>query len=250
MEFLVLGPLMVIDHGGHEVRIASVEQRRLLSLLTLNAGSIVMANFLADQLGLSYGALRTSISRLRRAVECDVLVTAPPGYLLGTRTVDSLQFEVALGLAHGVDDYSTLVLLRSALGLWRGEAYAEFAHELWAMAGARRLEELRAGAIERMVELLVESGELGEAVANLESHIVRHPFRDRPRFLLMRAFAEAGRRVDALRAFQEYRTFLAEEFGTEPSRDIIVLERQIAQEAHPIAPAFWRSRATLYPAAR
>jgi DNA-binding SARP family transcriptional activator len=250
MEFLVLGPLIVIDDDGHEVRIASVEQRRLLSWLTLNAGSIVMANPLADQLGLSHGALRTSISRLRRAVGCDVLVTSPPGYLLRTRRVDSLQFEAVLDLAHGVDDHSTLAQYRSALGLWRGEAHAEFAHELWAMAGARRLEELRAGAIERMVELLVESGDLEEAVANLESHIVRYPFRDRPRYLLMRAFAEAGRRVDASRAFQEYRTFLAEEFETEPSRDIIVLERQIAQEAHPIAPAFWRSRATLHSAAR
>ena len=93
--------------------------------------------------------------------------------------------------------------------MWRGDAYAEFAHEQWAMAESRRLGELRAGAVEDLAGLLLDGGDCNTAIATLEPHITTYPFRDRPRGLLMRALAGAGRRVDALRAFQDYRRFLA-----------------------------------------
>jgi DNA-binding SARP family transcriptional activator len=44
---------------------------------------------------------------------------------------------------------------------------------------------------------------------------------------MMRALAESGWRVDALRAFEEYGALLAEQTGTEPSHSITDLERQI-----------------------
>ena len=43
----------------------------------------------------------------------------------------------------------------------------------------------------------------------------------------MGALADSGRRVDALRAYQEYRVFLAEETGTSPSCTLTELEHEI-----------------------
>jgi DNA-binding SARP family transcriptional activator len=129
-----------------------------------------------------------------------------------------------------LDDSSTRrAVYEAALGLWRGEAYAEFAHECWALVESRRLEELRASAVEDLAALLVAEGEWTDAITRLEPLISLHPFRDRPRALLMRAYAESGRRVEALRAFQAYRTLLVEEVGTEPSSSIVALERDIAR---------------------
>jgi DNA-binding SARP family transcriptional activator len=238
MEFQVLGPVRVIPDEGPQIRLGSAEQRRLTSLLALHAGSVVMADLLSDKLGLSPGALRTSISRLRRALGSDVLVTAPPGYLLRTRDVDARKFEDVIRIARARDAWAAISLYKSALGLWRGEAYAEFSHELWAMAESRRLEELRSGAVEHLAELLLAQHEFAEAVAYLEPMISKHPFRDRPRSLLIRALAESGRRVDALRAFQAYRTFLAQEVGTEPSSEFVALENEIVSEAlnHVVTP--------------
>ncbi|MGZ4138088.1 MAG: AfsR/SARP family transcriptional regulator, partial [Actinomycetota bacterium] len=113
--------------------------------------------------------------------------------------------------------------------LWRGDAYSEFAHEEWAAGESRRLAELRAGATEDLVELLLGAGEWTMAIATIESLIDREPFRDRPRGLLMRALADSGRRIDALRAFQTYRTFLVDEIGTEPSALLVALDREIAR---------------------
>jgi DNA-binding SARP family transcriptional activator len=232
MEFQVLGPLRAIDSDGTEVRLASAEQRRLLSQFIIQAGSVLGAELLADRLGLSHGALRTSVSRLRRVVGSELLVTAPPGYQFRSRDVDSRTFEELLAKARSLDDVAAKrSVLERALGLWRGDAYAEFVHERWALVESRRLEELRAGALEDLVETMLGQEQWSEAIARLEPLIAVHPFRDRPRALLMQALAQSGRRVDALRAFQSYRTLLVDEVGTEPSSIIVALDREIARDA-------------------
>ena len=45
----------------------------------------------------------------------------------------------------------------------------------------------------------------------------------------MRALADSGRRTDALREFQVYRTVLRDEVGTDPSDAIVRLDREIAR---------------------
>ncbi len=232
MEFQVLGPLRVIDSEGSEIRLGSAEQRRMLSLFVLHAGAVLAADLLSDRLDISHGALRTSVSRLRRIVGSHLLVTAAPGYQLRSREVDARHFEDLLASVRSIGDRGTKrVVYESALGLWQGEAFAEFAHERWALVESRRLEELRAEAVEDLAELLVDEGEWTGAIIRLEPLIAEHPFRDRPRALLMQALADSGRRVEALRAFQCYRTLLVDEFGTEPSSKIVELEREISRGA-------------------
>ena len=99
MQFDVLGPLRVVGAQGARVAMTSVAQRRLTCILVSRAGVVVSADSLAEHLELSPGALRTSVSRLRRIVGFDVLVTAPPGYELRSDDVDARRFEQLLDAA-------------------------------------------------------------------------------------------------------------------------------------------------------
>ena len=126
------------------------------------------------------------------------------------------------------DDPDRLALLEEALALWHGDVLDEFRHEPWAAPEVARLDELRALAVENRAEVLIARSRAGESVAALEAHVAVNPLRDRPRGLLMEALASDGRQADALRAYQSYRSFLAEEVGTEPSAWVRSIERRIA----------------------
>jgi DNA-binding SARP family transcriptional activator len=229
MKFNVLGPIEVVGAGGTRVNMVGAAQRRLTAMLVLKAGTMVPAECLSSRLGLTPGALRTSISRLRRVVGPDVVVTEPPGYELRVVEIDARLFEIQIAKARvSVDARTAIDEFAEALTLWTGPAYAEFADESWAFAESRRLAELRANAVEELVDRLLEVGDVGRAIDRLEALIVDEPFRDRPRGQMMMAYAQSGRQTDALRAFQAYRTFLHDQAGTEPSTAIVTLDRQIA----------------------
>ncbi len=235
MEFKVLGSLQVVGQDGVPIDLSSASQRRLVCLLLVR-GAVVSADSLAEHLGISPGALRTTVSRLRRLLGFGTLARVPPGYELRADALDAREFEDCLARAVEADDATRArQLLEEGISMWRGDAYAEFAHEPWALAESRRLGELRAGAVEDLAVLLLESGEWSATIASLEALIATHPFRDRPRGLLMRALADCGRRVDALRVFQDYRRFLIDEVGTEPSPELVALDRAIARRAEPTA---------------
>ena len=229
MDFMVLGPLQVCGSEGEHVRLSSDAQRRLVSVLVLHAGALVRSEELAELLGLSPSALRTSVCRLRRHLEAEVITTEPPGYALHGGAIDVERFERGLALARDADgELARRRILEEALARWRGVPYAEFADEPWAACEVQRLTELRCGAIEDLVGLELAAAEWSRAAARLLPLIEEEPFRDRPRGLLMRALAGAGRQAEALRAFEDYRTLLRDEVGTVPSPSLVALDRAIA----------------------
>ena len=88
----VLGTIRAFDAEGEELVLASRSQRRLLAILCLRSNSVVRSVVLEEHLGLSGGALRTSISRLRRVIGAECLVTGAAGYQLRA-DVDVGEFE-------------------------------------------------------------------------------------------------------------------------------------------------------------
>ena len=223
----VLGPIRVFDADGRRVILASQAQRRLLAMLSLRTHTIVRSVVLEEHLGLSAGALRTSISRLRRVIGPKSLVTESAGYELKA-WVDAVEYERLVNEAFRSDAERARSLLEQAGALWEGPAYDEFAHEPWAENEARQLDELHSAAVEELVLLLVDAGEPAAAIAAVLPLIEEQPYRDLPRSLLMRALDKAGRRTDALRQFQDYRLVLQGEIGTEPSGALVELDRAIA----------------------
>lgn len=221
----LLGGVHAVAVDGSAIDLPSMSQRRLLAILALHSPRRLRSEWLADILGITPGALRMSVSRLRTAIGGGVLQTASTGYSV-LSDVDVLQFSEAVAGAADADD--RMRGLERALGLWTGPPLEEFSGEEWADGEIARLTELHAGTVDDYAEELISARRSTDAVAVLEAQVARHPYRDRSRGLLIRALASAGRQGDALGAYQQYRSVLIEELGTEPSPDVVRIERRVA----------------------
>jgi len=221
----VLGPVCGVAPDGSIIDVPSASQRRLLGLLAVHAPRPLRAEWLADVLDVSAGALRTTVARLRTTIGPAALRTTSSGYAL-VSDVDATQFCSAVATADRATD--TLGALELALALWTGPALEEFQGEEWARGETARLTEIHGASVDDYIDQLISDHRETDAIAAAEGQIERYPYRDRSRGLLIRAFALAGRQADALRAFQSYRSLLVEEFGTEPSPEVVRTERRVA----------------------
>jgi DNA-binding SARP family transcriptional activator/WD40 repeat protein len=242
--FGVLGPLEVRD-GETLVHVPGRQERALLALLLTAPGrvfsvaSIVEALWGDDPPGRAAKSVQSYVFRLRQALPrngTEVVVTRSPGYMAVVEPdqVDAEHFKglVVAGrrvLAEGRPDEAA-TLLREALGLWRGEPYAEF-DEPFAVAERTALEELRTTALEDRIEAELRTGAGAELVAELEALTARHPWRERLWVQLMVALFRARRQADALDAYRRARRVLGEELGLEPGPELRETEaRVLAQD--------------------
>jgi DNA-binding SARP family transcriptional activator len=221
----VLGAVYGVAPDGSIVDVPSASQRRLLGLLAVHAPRQLRAEWLADVLGITTGALRTTVSRLRTTIGSATLRTASTGYSLEGE-VDAAQFCSAVANAGKACD--RLGALEQALTLWTGPVLEEFQAEEWARGETARLTEIHAASVDDYIDQLLADHRETDAIVAAEGQVGHYPYRDRSRGLLIRALALAGRQADALRAFQTYRSLLVEEFSTEPSPEVVRTERRVA----------------------
>ena len=238
MEFRVLGPLEVVEEG-HPIELHGRRQRALLACLLLHANEVVATERLLDDLwpgGEDSRLVHVSVSRVRKALGAERLLTRPPGYVLrvGAGECDREEFgalamEGRAALRHGrAEEAGTL--LRRALALWRGPAFADFAYEPFAQAEAARLEEARLACLEERVEADLALGEHGELIGELERLVHEEPLRERLRAQLMLALYRSGRQVEALELYRETRRVWSEELGIEPGAALRDLEAAILRQ--------------------
>ena len=232
----LLGPVEVrVD--GRAVPLPGARQRMVLTMLLVDFNRMVPARQLIDELwevalpADPRGALRTQVSRLRRALgpAGGDLVTVEGGYCLNVQRgqLDATRFEDMLAEAARTRGDRALGLVDEALALWRGPAGGEFADRPFALATVTRLNELRLVAAERRAELLLIAGLVEEAVATLQALVAEHPEREQARGLFMQALYRAGRHTEALATFRSWRRYLAEELGLDPSPALRRIEQDI-----------------------
>ena len=238
MEYRVLGPLEVRD-GEESLPLAGAKQRALLALLLVHANHVLSRDRLIDELWggeppeTAVQSLQVYVSRLRKLLPADALLTRPPGYLLEVAPdeLDLQRFERLLdagreALAQGESEEASR-LLHDALALWRGPALAEFAFERFAQGEIGRLEDLRLAAVEERIEADLVLGRHADLIGELEALIVENPYRERLRGQLMLALYRSGRQAEALEAYQAARHALVDELGIEPGADLQRLEKAI-----------------------
>lgn len=75
----VLGPIQAVSTSGHSVDVASASQRRLVAVLAAEAPRSVRAERIQDLLAVSPSALRTTVSRVRKALGADA-ISGPQGH--------------------------------------------------------------------------------------------------------------------------------------------------------------------------
>lgn len=243
VEYGILGPLAVRLPDG-VVTPASWAQRLALSVLLVEAGRVVPADRLIEELWGDgppddpAAALRNQLSRLRRVLgpAAADLVAAAGGYRLRLerRQLDAARFEDLLASSRRTNGDDALAMLDEALALWRGPALGEFADRPFAQPEAVRLEELRLTAVEQRAELLLCLGQTGDTVVSLGALLAEHPHREGARASFMEALYRQGRHTEALAVYQSWRRHLAEELGLEPSPTLQRLERDILR--HALAP--------------
>jgi predicted ATPase/DNA-binding SARP family transcriptional activator len=228
----VLGPLEV-RRGSALVPIDGFKRRQLLAVLVAARGAEVSIDRLGEALwedeppDSARATLQSHVSRLRRAIGPDSLVHGSgAGYALdlGLVDMDALRFEDLAATVAAEDRVSTL---EEALGLWRGQAFGEFAELPVVRGEAMRLEELRLTATEELIEARLEQADDARTVAELEVLVAAHPLRERFWRQLMVALYRTGRQPEALRRFAELRTMLREQMGLSPSTAAQTLEAQI-----------------------
>jgi DNA-binding SARP family transcriptional activator len=234
MEFRVLGSLEV-HAGGEPLALGGRKQRGVLALLLLHANQVVSTDRLIDELWgerpprTVEAYIQNCISRLRRVLGREVIETRPPGYLLHVdpQDVDALRFEHAVEEASRLGPPERAAALREALEYWRGPPLADLVFEGSARIEVARLDELRLTALELRLDAELELGRHEAVLAEIDALARRQPGRERLRYLQMLALYRSGRQRDALRAYQEARLELIEQFGLEPGEDLRALERMI-----------------------
>jgi len=239
MQIRVLGPVEV-ESGGVDIRLGGPKQRTILALLVVQVGKVVSVDALIDGLwgedptAGARSTLQTYVSNLR-ALLGDVIVREGGGYrlLADPAGVDAVRFEQAVVEATtlaGTRPAEAAQRLSAALALWRGHPYADVHGSFPLELEARRLEELRLGAIESRVEAELALGRHAELVPELGVLCSEFPFREEFCAQLMLALYRSGRQAEALRAFQKTRTALVEELGLDASERLRELEHRILNQ--------------------
>ena len=233
-RYLILGPLEVRD-GEIEVALPGGQQRKLLAILLLHAGEAVSSDRLIDELWdgkppeTAAKALQGYVSSLRKQLGPDAVETVGAGYRLtaAPEDLDSHRFEELLAEARPLGRAAAAAKLHEALALWRGPALADFQYDDFARNEIERLEELRAGGIERRIDLELALGHHDDLVPEIEALVHAYPLRERLRGHLMMALYRSGRQAEALDAYRDARTTLRDELGLEPSEELQALQRAI-----------------------
>jgi predicted ATPase/DNA-binding SARP family transcriptional activator len=239
LEFGILGPLEAWS-GGDRLDVGGGKQCALLAVLLVRTGEVLSTDVLLDQLWAgdppptAKTALQGYVSGLRKALGPDAgrLQTVGGGYVLRLDgdELDARRFERlaqrARASASGNPELGA-ELLREALGLWRGQALADFTYERFAQSEIARLEEARLVAVEDLNDAELACGRHAELVGELEAQVATYPLRERLRGQLVLALYRSGRQADALTAYQQTREVLVEELGIDPNPALQQLEKAI-----------------------
>jgi DNA-binding SARP family transcriptional activator len=178
--------------------------------------------------------VQRQISDLRRSLGApSVIETQSPGYVirLSAEQLDLHRFErlteeAGRALADGEAGVAAR-LLRDALRLWRGAPLVDFAYESFAQAAIQRLAEIRLAALAEQIEAELALGHHARLIGQLEQLVAEHPLHEPFRAQLMIALYRSGRQAEALDVYRKTRAVLVEEFGIEPTRALLELERSI-----------------------
>ncbi|MBC7273169.1 MAG: AfsR/SARP family transcriptional regulator [Streptomyces sp.] len=243
--------------NGVSVAPTAPKPRQVLALLALHADQVVPVAALIDELWAgrpprsARTTLQTYVLQLRDLITValqeqgsaaggapavsakDVLVTAPGGYLLvsGEGTSDVREFERLTGQGYRAMDAGDFPgaagLLRQALDLWSGPAFADVQTGAQLEMEAKRLEESRLCALDQRIEADLRLGRHRELLAELTVLTSRYRAHENLHAQFMLALHRSGRRGEALDVYHKLRSTLVRDLGLEPSARLRRLQQSI-----------------------
>jgi len=138
--------------------------------------------------------------------------------------VDIELFRLSLAAARRARDADGY---RRALGVFGGELLPDDPYEEWTTGPRRELHEEYLAGLTEMSELLEAGGDIPGATGAVRLLVVAEPTREESHAALMRLYALAGRRGDALRQYDYLVEVLDNELGIEPGAGVQRLREEI-----------------------
>lgn len=246
MRFSVLGHFEV-THDDRIYTPSAPKVRQVLAVLALRATEVVSVDALIEELWgenppkSAVTTAQTYIYQLRQAFRepdgneaalCSIS-TRLPGYTL---EIDREHID-ASAFTHLLDEGRRLLekderdeacrVLHQALGLWSGPALGNVTCGPLLRRYATHLEESRITALELRIAADMRIGRHRELIPELRSLVSLHPFNEWLHAQLIISLYKAGRRGDALRAYQELARILNLELGLDPSADLQRIHRAV-----------------------
>ncbi|MBB5960627.1 DNA-binding SARP family transcriptional activator, partial [Saccharothrix tamanrassetensis] len=239
VELRVLGQVEVLVDGTR-VDLGHARQRCVLAVLVVEAGRVVATDELVDRIwgGRPPRRARQLVSNylsLLRHLLADagvdevVIQRRGGGYvvLVDPERVDVHLFRRLVDGARAEGDQGrALQLLERAAGLWRGEVLAGL-DTPWIASVRQGLELERFAADTDRLDLALRLGRHTALLPELTDRATAHPLDERVTAQLMLALYRAGRQADALDHYQQVRTRLVEELGTDPGPELQHLHQRI-----------------------
>jgi DNA-binding SARP family transcriptional activator len=253
-RFKVLGALEIVN--GHRVCTPTApKSRQVLALLLLCANQVVHVDYLIEELWgeeppkSAMTQAQTYIYQLRKVIQREkletpgsrLLVTKAPGYLFRVEPaqVDVFVFQRLVWqgrklLESGAVEAAAQVL-RQALDMWAGPMLADVTPGRVLGAHVVRLEEQRLRALELRIQADMRLDLHRELIGELRSLVATHPLNEWFHGQLIIVLSRAGRRSEALQAYQNLRNTLQGELGIEPSPELRRLQHEVLTDGFPAA---------------
>jgi len=171
-----------------------------------------------------------TISQIRRAVGGDAVVAEGSLYRIGEEYwFDVEEFETMIGQARLLSPRDRLAedLWRRAITLYQGDFLPEV-ERVWCVPKREALREMYLESLVGLGQCHGARGEFDGATSWYKRVLEIDELREDVHRHVMRCYAEAGRRSDALAQYQRCREMLRQELGLEPSSETEKLYKQIA----------------------
>jgi DNA-binding SARP family transcriptional activator len=226
--------------------INSNRQRIVLALLIINANRLVPVERLVDAVWnddpptTARAQIHTCVSNIRRFLKRiglgDRITTRFPGYILHVNQGEIDLHDFDARLIHAAENARSAPLsamavadLRDAVGRCTGTPFVDVESRIVQSVTAQLIER-KVSAIEECIEAEIQLGRHHEVLDELMALIAEYPLRSRLRALHMTALHQAGRRVEALEAYQQFRTAMVEELGVEPGAELRSVHMRILSD--------------------
>jgi DNA-binding SARP family transcriptional activator len=239
LKINVLGPFEVKDHRG-ELPVGPKKAKALLAYLAIQGERPISRGQLADLLWpteapeQSRHSLRNCLSGIRRA-----LGEGAAAHFRADHTACRLQdVEVDLALCSAAARSGERSAMLAATELYRGELLADFfirsePFEEWLTGERERALNLICEILERLCEKQSIGGDHLEAIGSARRLVALDRLSEAGHRALMRAYARAGRRAEALRHYRRCGEILKRELGVMPDAETDALAKSIARSNGP-----------------
>ncbi|WP_285027374.1 BTAD domain-containing putative transcriptional regulator [Plantibacter sp. ME-Dv--P-122b] len=241
LRVTVLGPVLVEGRTGRLVEPGGRLATALVTILVLADGRAVSTAALIDELWDdapptgAKAALQTLVSRVRAVSAPGLIESSAAGYRLALGPE-----ETDLGAAATMSDAATSAvrsgdaglagaLAQQALDLWAGDPGAALDDRIADELG-RRAERLRDELRRVRAQSRIELGEGAAVIADLEALSAADPLDDATHLMLFNAYAQSGRRADAMGLFADYRARLRDRLGADPASALVAAHTSLLQE--------------------